>query len=250
MNNAKQLGTAILQYQQDNNEVMPTACQSGAPDYNAAGWAAPIYPYVKSTKAFTCPDDTTTENGSQAAISYAFNKNILGSIGFGYGVIATMKATASTVMLCEVSGVTGDVTFNGRTDNGSVSTTGDHSSSTNGYDQTFFGALETGQMGGITPASTRANLMDSSSAGVITSGYDPKNPQGWHTQGSNFIMADGHVKWLRATQVSPGITPKLASGCAQNATNCTSTDNRGGQTHAASTDMLGAGGFAATFSPI
>jgi len=29
-------------------------------------------------------------------------------------------------------------------------------------------------------------------------------PKGRHTDGSNFVMADGHAKWLRATMVSPG----------------------------------------------
>jgi prepilin-type processing-associated H-X9-DG protein len=59
---------------------------------------------------------------------------------------------------------------------------------------------------------------------------------GLHTDGSNFAMADGHVKWMRGTAVSPGYI-------AQSAANGQDVPSVG---YAAGT---GASGFAATFSP-
>ncbi len=56
--NLKQLGLAIVQYTQDSDELQPPAWSS--PDGTWANktlrWSDVIYPFVKSTGAFTCPD--------------------------------------------------------------------------------------------------------------------------------------------------------------------------------------------------
>ncbi len=50
----KQLGLAIIQYQQDADEIFPSS--NG---FNAFGnWAQQVYPYAKSTGVYTCPDST------------------------------------------------------------------------------------------------------------------------------------------------------------------------------------------------
>ena len=67
---------------------------------------------------------------------------------------------------------------------------------------------------------------------AVTTGYEQ---DGRHTDGSNFLLSDGHVKWLRSTAVSPGLSNSNSSG----------TQNGG---HAAGTGALSAGNFAATFS--
>jgi prepilin-type N-terminal cleavage/methylation domain-containing protein len=57
--NMKQLGTAFMQYVQDNNERYPSV-RAVTPNNNyIGGWANVIYPYVKSTAAFACPDDSS-----------------------------------------------------------------------------------------------------------------------------------------------------------------------------------------------
>ncbi|MGI4789470.1 MAG: H-X9-DG-CTERM domain-containing protein [Janthinobacterium lividum] len=60
---------------------------------------------------------------------------------------------------------------------------------------------------------------------------------GRHTDGSNYLFCDGHVKWLRGTQVSNG---NAASAPGDAPTSC----------RAAGTANLSASGMAATFSPI
>jgi prepilin-type N-terminal cleavage/methylation domain-containing protein/prepilin-type processing-associated H-X9-DG protein len=56
ISNEKQLGLGIYMYIQDNNETYaPGVNQFGS----GSGWAGQIYPYVKSTGAFHCPDDST-----------------------------------------------------------------------------------------------------------------------------------------------------------------------------------------------
>lgn len=64
----------------------------------------------------------------------------------------------------------------------------------------------------------------------------PQAPSaGRHSGGSNFAMADGHVKWLIGSKVSVGFTAGTVSA-AQSSTG------------AAGSQALGAGGWAATFS--
>lgn len=52
MSNMKQLGLALIQYEQDYNETLPQKASS-----TSSGWRDAIYPYVKSTNVYRCPDD-------------------------------------------------------------------------------------------------------------------------------------------------------------------------------------------------
>ena len=91
LSNLKQLGLAVTQYTQDSDEVMPSSAGGGPSGGNnngekqPGGWiyysnfAGPvlfdptqgsIYPFVKSTGVYVCPDDT---NASTSGDSYALN---------------------------------------------------------------------------------------------------------------------------------------------------------------------------------
>src|SRR5579872_7119000 len=68
LSNEKQLGLGILQYTQDNDEsFMPS--DNGAVGMNGHGWASRIYPYVKSTGVYSCPDDTYVPNAGTTKVS-------------------------------------------------------------------------------------------------------------------------------------------------------------------------------------
>ena len=59
--NLKQLGLAIIQYQQDADEIFPASNGTlvGNPNTSAGGnWGQQVYPYAKSTGVFICPDST------------------------------------------------------------------------------------------------------------------------------------------------------------------------------------------------
>lgn len=95
LSNLKQLGLAVVQYQQDSDEHMPSATAGGAPgtpctakgDCVAGGWMyyknfgtpttlqfdptqGSIYPYVKSKQVYICPDDSS---GQTTGDSYAYS---------------------------------------------------------------------------------------------------------------------------------------------------------------------------------
>jgi len=252
LSNEKQLGLGLMQYAQDNNETEPMPSNGNSPQWWACGWASAIYPYVKSTGVFKCPDDGTSATAPYVPVSYAFNLNLVGTYGWDSGMLSVQKAPASTVALCEITGVTAVVTSEAT---GPAATpyqnTQDFSATTNGNNLTFgYNAsapannpmLETGELGN--PAVTSAE--GKGTVAPAYPGYDPANPQGRHTQGSNFIMADGHAKWLKPAAVSPGNVPNT-SNCAQNGSGCGS---KSPANNAASTDVLGQYGFAATFSPL
>jgi len=83
--NMKQIGLAMLQYAQDNDEYAPLQGNMAAGcDQNNANckaqslWSATmwgIYPYVKSGGVYKCPDDST-----KWASSYLVNNNLYGSL--------------------------------------------------------------------------------------------------------------------------------------------------------------------------
>jgi len=185
--NMKQLGLAFTQYVQDNDEKYPCGTDPGYSSfYYGSGWAGQIYPYVKSTGLYRCPDDSTSNSGNAVAVSYALNSNVTFTIVNGAGSsLAAFNAPASSVLLCEA-------TKSQPVDVSNTVTPETISPNTNGYDYINGGIagtvrLATGYMGGNT-------------------GTNPPFDQaaGRHTDGSNFLAADGHVKWLKGAQVSSG----------------------------------------------
>jgi prepilin-type N-terminal cleavage/methylation domain-containing protein len=73
--NEKQLGLGFLQYIQDNDENLPYS-GDGKADLGTH-WAGAIYPYVKSTAVYACPDDSVKPVAPNNIISYASNGNLM-----------------------------------------------------------------------------------------------------------------------------------------------------------------------------
>jgi len=230
--NEKQLGLGILQYIQDNDE----AFAMGSNVYNyCGGWVHPVYPYVKSVDLFKCPDDPSSYNpgfGIWKPVSYDINDSLVGDGNRDSGgtahpaALAQLSAPASTVMLCEAFGATMDIA-------NSSGTQPDYSPSVTG-DTNFWGGNPAGGNGKYAtgnPPGQNLGLVSWAKTGV-------------HTDGSNFLACDGHVKYLRASTISPG----------KDAVNAGDAENDGGE-HAAGTSYLnvngrGQGSAALTFSKI
>jgi prepilin-type N-terminal cleavage/methylation domain-containing protein/prepilin-type processing-associated H-X9-DG protein len=274
--NLKQLGLAFMQYCQDNDEYVPgihclpsvtTQCSQAplpttAPygpvgpyvtgtNYDSGiGWAGLLYPYIKSTGVYFCPDDptktalTTVQAGSRTKvpISYAYNNNIpdayqaaLSSQGWGGGVmngagsISGFFAPAQTVLFCEIQGATADPTNPMETD--SVATNGvymypEPAAAPNAI------KMATGYLGG------RGDWMITWAGNTTTGNY---LPTGVHTDGSNFALADGHVKWLRGDQVSDGYE-QLGYSASPNGAQTSDSNPQAAGTNVST--------WAATFSPV
>jgi prepilin-type N-terminal cleavage/methylation domain-containing protein len=232
--NMKQLAIGFTQYTQDADEKMPFGNDGNG---RGRGWAGQIYSFVKSTGVYKCPDDSTNSdfNGPGGAartpVSYAMNTE-LGANGAG-GALAQQTSPASTVLLLEISGDPVDLNYPQET----------ASISALGYDQGGRGWIDGGDNTNTTKYATGYLGNPDTLARVNYKDRYP-SPTGLHADGSNFALADDHVKWLKPGQVS--------AGQANNNANCTQDQN--GTPCAAVNPGVAAGtaasGFAATFSPI
>jgi len=225
--NEKQLGLAVLQYIQDNDEHMPSGVDQNATsttDYQlGGGWSSEIYPYDKSTGLYHCPDDATPVNGAVVPVSYFFNSNLSGA--GNTGAIASIGSPASTVMLSEDSGAANDVTNNATAKPGDAVGNG----ASNLYSPAANGAIyATGPLGGL-----------GSTFGPGSSASTPQHAK----NGANYLLGDGHVKFLKPEKVSPGLNA-TASTNAPTAGNGLTTGS------AAGTGSTSPVSYAATFSAL
>ena len=193
LSNEKQLGLVFMQYTTDYDETMPASLQK-------PGWAAETFPYVKSADTYACPDDTsTTADPSRSRCSYAFNQNFILNFGTPKPIILSyMNAPASTVILVEICN--GGLRWSTPTLLASdYSPIGDGYNHPNYSDSTPLGWYRTGLMG------NRATFYNATAG----SDFTPR-----HSEGSNFVAADGHAKWLPGSRVSSGQTCYSYSGAA------------------------------------
>ena len=290
--NLKQLGLAFLQYAQDADESLPMGQSAGRANLGRGdGWAGRVYPFVKSAGVFSCPDDAVSPVTNVFAgvtytlspISYAYNFNLAGltaSSGPNHfqegieGVYSRLNAPAKTVMLCEVTAaafppedsdaqaVADLSTPDEAGDQGSLAAPSTPTNCMNGSPATFgvFAAvstatassnctlpLATGYMGQYGPRATPQYFNSSLGSYYVS-------PTGRHSDGSNFLLCDGHVKWLRGSQVSTGlvvVAPSATSGPAELPTDA--QDSNTAPTVAPYGTAAGtesAQPWAATFSPI
>lgn len=229
LSNQKQLGLALMQYTQDNNETYPSGALllASPPDPTGLGWAGQCYGYVKSTSIYACPDDATApvvQGGNTVgySVSYGINTSAAGDM------LSDFKAPASTVMLFEVSGDPALIT--------------DPSEGTQGYTVVppsgFMSTVGDGfriifcRVKGFNPNQVVLATVDDSSppriqytTGALGARWSPNatpdNKPAWyqaetgrHQDGANYVMADGHAKFFYPTQVSGG-AEAVAPDCPQ-----------------------------------
>jgi prepilin-type processing-associated H-X9-DG protein len=222
-----------VQYAQDYDEYWPNG-----QGYNSVGWAGELYTYVKSTGAYKCPDDATQPSSSTTyPVSYAYNSNFsMSQSSWPNNPMQNgqLRAPASTVVLAEVTGVSAGIT--------TFPETGNNSSATgNGLGYSYQGGLSWG-------AKYTTGPIEESFSTTPAASYS--GVQGLHTGGSNYLMADGHVKWFQGQQVSGGLTAPSSTTAeptlpiAKAPYDADGTGTLGGTTQSATSSI-----FAVTFSP-
>jgi len=246
LSNLKQLGLGFMQYEQDYDEQFPTSNVAGQHALGQ-GWGGEIYPYIKSTGVYKCPDDATNGTLPAFTMSYAANLSFLrtdpGSAQDPHPgpSLAVLASPAKTILLSEVQGIQGDVLDPTEIAGGNVV-----SSVTNGTGGVYpFGNCSfcsggretTGCLGGSNIPCT-----------VTATGSGFAAATGLHTDGANYNMADGHAKWFRGSSVSPG-SNALAEDCQETplASGVTQASDCGGAPNGMAAGT-GNGSFGATFS--
>lgn len=231
-NNEKQIGLALMQYMEDNDQSVGLttngAFNNGSYNQAANGWASLIYPYVKSVQVFTCPDDPGNMHGwgfdgmyPPTPVSYMINNEL----AVNYPHESQWTAPSKTVAFVECNNCPGYPAV--PNDGNSPAMLDDVSGPTPAY-----GLSAAGNVGGR-PFNPAYQI----------------SPTGLHNGGANFIFLDGHVKWLMPSQVSSGYV-NTNSNCNQDNNPAIAGCNNG--TLAAGTDGSFASGLkpSGTYSPL
>jgi len=174
LSNLKQIGTSVMMYVQDYDEMYPMSYQDVASGAGSAAqipmtWPNRLLPYIKNTQVYKCPSDSRPRTPPDfagcgaAAQSYCWNLNFGGDIpawGPSYVITLSMSAVAAPSQCAMLWDDSSDWL-------------------TAGY-------------GG------RFDTLDSPD---WAQSFDGEVLQGRHSGGDNFMFADGHAKWykLRAT---------------------------------------------------
>ena len=216
LSNEKQLGIGVMQYEQDYDEKAP----GGLNGYGGgSGYAGQIYPYVKNTSVFQCPDDTKVGPKS-ASLGINANTSVVAPacVAANYSncciftadslKIAAYTAPASTILLFEVANshdydIDKEILFDPN-----LGGTGEYcGGSPSGYG--LGGGYEpNGYHGEGTAGTPNDGYMKYATGilnGITTNTGSFLSPDGRHNKGANYVMADGHAKFLQPGRVSPGL---------------------------------------------
>jgi prepilin-type N-terminal cleavage/methylation domain-containing protein len=217
--NMRQLGLAWIQYVEDYDERGPQNFGANPP----CQWACKLYPYVKSVGVYACPDDSSNALAGYAispVISYEYNDSLNtqrnGSWNIGT-ILGQLGAPSQTVLLYE--------NYGGQDQNahwfgaGNGQTYDNLPGGVDGTSMLWYGTdpqpYEQDSIQGANSAPVSAPMYSwgDGNIGGCLYGKDPYGPGTFtiaqvipnHNQtGSNYVCTDGHVKFLRPNQVSPG----------------------------------------------
>ena len=211
LSNLKQLGLAFTQYVQDGDEKYPAVGGVDPTGATRSGWASQIYPYVKSVGAYACPDDSgigTTQKHYPGLQRVSYNMNYFVYVkdygmDFDTGNFPAYVDSSSGILLSQFNAPSNTFLLVEITDTSAAQTTG-NSGDPSAVPITVSNAA--GGSGG--DYDTTSNRHDSS-------------PE----RSCNFLAADGHAKYLKASSVAFGSN-------SPGGRNGTRTDNLGsmGQT--------------------
>ena len=205
LSNQKQIGLAVIQYQQDADEKFPCGVVPGTNGNNSsygggAGWANQVYSYVKSNAVFVCPDDAGY--GGTAIESYGINENLTSGAKEdgnntpegGAVSVAQCGAPANTVLLAETTEC-GTYTL--------PSIVGEQTSpAITGF---YYGGNGAPGLNVSSTACTHYAM------GVQVGPRTYPTYPARHTAYGNFLMSDGHAKYLNPLNVSPGFNAQLST---------------------------------------
>lgn len=232
LSQTKQLGLSFIQYYQDYDEKLPAGTLNDTTlaylDKPGVGWAGQIYSQVKSVGIYKCPDDSTTQIAStatvptQVPVSYGFNSNAAGQTQATYGNVAKSILAFETVN--NQADVTAAASKTAVSPGDSNSAAGDGESGNTVPTAT---ASERGMQGGgnngasATPQYATGILSGSNATAIGTAIGTFATLTGRHSDGTNYLLADGHSKWFRNSAVSAGLNNTTNNGCGQAGNNNT-----------------------------
>jgi len=162
------------------------------------GWATQIYPYVKDVDVYICPDDTN--KCSTTSLSYLWNPNMdnVKNTSPMPRVVSSFTATSMTVALMEghYIGIGNGMTSFDPSNGALLAGGGGFAIATGSQLYGGYPTYDTGFLGNYTNGTIVGTTCGVSNGYLAVTGR--------HMDGANYLFADGHVKWLLGSMVSPG----------------------------------------------
>jgi prepilin-type processing-associated H-X9-DG protein len=172
LSNLKQIGTSVLMYAQDYDEMYPinTSITADKASQTPYTWPNRVIPYIKNTQLFKCPSDGRAPvadfPGCRTILeSYAWNALFGRETDCGYPATPLALAEVAAPSQCAVLWDDSANWF------------------ALGYGAWF-------------------NTIDNPDC---AKSFDAEVLQGRHNGGDNFMFADGHAKWYRLSHPDSGV---------------------------------------------
>lgn len=193
LNNMKQMGLGMLQYAQDYDEKYYGANGRSTNIYPGVGWAGAVFPYIKSSQVYKCPNDNNAGSGANVPVSYAFNY---------YAASTTLPShqfPTMGILFSEISGVSTNVANPQETGTNIVSAidVGDILIWVEGSP----GAMKCCKFGLPIYHVRGAGVLHKGARLPDTDNLGPQPPQPRHFDGANYAYMDGHAKWVKPQSV-------------------------------------------------
>ena len=213
VSNMKQIGLAVLQYTQDNDETFPLRNYT---QWSSQPWDYTVQPHIKSINVFFCPDDSsagkvTGPNNAWmgVGISYASNSVMTtstwppvfvgimgypadaGVLTFGSATLAALNKPAEDIMVAETH--CDDVLKAGNTD-GNTSRWGTCAGIEGNWPTWSCGAPSATLQ--RAPQQSNGGSEDAFGQGALNGTVSKKHGD----KRANFLFADGHVKSMKPYQ--------------------------------------------------
>ena len=176
MSNLRQIGLALMQYVQDNDETLtPNDQRDSVTDAPVANWVDLLYPYAKNTGVFLCTSASEGEYGRSFAMPTLSYTYAINNVYYGDPAENLFGASGTSITIAQLEDVAGTI-FAGDAGGGNS-----------------YGPKWRYQMLGIDriPDSNPPAFGEASQGRFVAR----------HNRGLNMTFFDGHTKWMNVDQL-------------------------------------------------
>lgn len=224
--NLKQIGYAILQYSQDNDENNPYAENDGGGNSYAAtnagtqAWDSLIKPYIgQAVKAdqspqtvFTCPSDDVPRTTPQGQNANLRSYSMVGGLGDQFVQLRVAEAPSGSGHYFYACQPMSKIPQPAQTF--MVAEWPNYNNMVSGNSGAIVARPQTVQSGGSGPFGQDATDWNGSIATTGSSSSPTPTQAPVHSNGWNYLFVDGHVKWyMPQATIGTGTTCTMTAPC-------------------------------------